>query len=208
MRVKNYIDFEVLEREYFDNHNTWKIEEEILFSFKPKELKIVIKELNKDYLLFKLPYIQKIWELKKKVNSNLEKYFVEQVEFYFNWWEELGLHKKNLIERFERFYQIQYINTRKNAKYSNFDINSVPIIEVLSHYMRVPQNLRRNIKCPLHKEKTWSFKIYKNSNSWFCFGCHKWGNAINFVAEIENISSKEAFIKLANLYSNLNNNGQ
>ena len=207
MRVKNYIDFENLEREYLKNYNTWRIEEEILFSFKPRELKMVIKELNKDYLFFRLPYIKKIWELKNKLDTELEKYFIEKVEYYFNLGQELDLHNNKLIKRFEFFYKTQYVNTRKNAKFSNFDIASIPIIEVLSMYMRVPKNLKRNISCPLHKEKTGSFKIYQNSNSWFCFGCHKWGNAINFVAEIENTSNKEAFIKLANLYSNWNNNG-
>ena len=199
---------DALQKEYLENHNTWKIEESILDSFKRWELKKCIEGLNKEYLDIKLPYIKQVWEAKKQQLWEFDTYFIDQLYYCFHWWEELYLHRQNMIQRFENFYKRRYAN--RGNKYINtpFDINSVPIVEVLSNYMRVPQNLKRNISCPIHKEKTGSFKIYTSSNSWYCFGCMKWGNAINFVSEVENISNNEAFKKLANLYSNQNTYGK
>jgi len=52
--------------------------------------------------------------------------------------------------------------------------------------------------CPLHSEKTPSFKIYPNG-SWYCFGCNKGGDIFNFVMEIEGIPFREALKKLVYL---------
>ncbi|HIH2763686.1 MAG TPA: DNA primase [Candidatus Azoamicus sp.] len=38
-------------------------------------------------------------------------------------------------------------------------------------------------KCPFHNEKTASFYISKKSQRYYCFGCHKTGNIINFIME-------------------------
>jgi hypothetical protein len=50
--------------------------------------------------------------------------------------------------------------------------------------------------CPLHKETKPSLKIYDNQ-SWYCFGCHKGGDLIAFVMEMENLTFREALKKLA-----------
>ena len=39
---------------------------------------------------------------------------------------------------------------------------------------------RAHCCCPLHKETAPSFVIYKNTNSFFCYGCHRGGSVINF----------------------------
>jgi len=38
--------------------------------------------------------------------------------------------------------------------------------------------------CPFHEEKHPSFQIYTNSNSFYCFGCNRGGDAITFVQKI------------------------
>ena len=53
-------------------------------------------------------------------------------------------------------------------------------------------NLRRRGKnlvglCPFHNEKTPSFCIYPENNSFFCFGCNKGGDVISFVMGVENL---------------------
>ena len=40
--------------------------------------------------------------------------------------------------------------------------------------------------CPFHKEKTPSFKVSPEYQSYYCFGCQKSGNAFRFVMEQEN----------------------
>jgi hypothetical protein len=56
MKEVEYISFNELEKEYFENHNTWKIEEEILYSFSEKEFKELIKNTKKSYLKDFMPY--------------------------------------------------------------------------------------------------------------------------------------------------------
>lgn len=51
--------------------------------------------------------------------------------------------------------------------------------------------------CPFHKEKTPSFIVNEERNSYHCFGCGAHGDAISFVMETENATFYEAVKKLA-----------
>ena len=51
--------------------------------------------------------------------------------------------------------------------------------------------------CPFHNEKTPSFKVDTSTGLYYCFGCHKGGNAITFLKEKENMSGFEAVRELA-----------
>lgn len=46
--------------------------------------------------------------------------------------------------------------------------------------------------CPFHEEKTPSFRMYKETNSAYCFGCHWGGNVIQFLMDRDNLNFKEA----------------
>ena len=46
--------------------------------------------------------------------------------------------------------------------------------------------------CPFHNEKTPSFTVYPDSNSFYCFGCGAGGDAITFICRIENLDYVEA----------------
>ena len=46
--------------------------------------------------------------------------------------------------------------------------------------------------CPFHNEKTPSFTVYPENQSFFCFGCGAGGEAINFIRKIENLDYTEA----------------
>lgn len=48
-------------------------------------------------------------------------------------------------------------------------------------------------KCPFHEEKTPSFTIFRNDNRFFCFGCQKRGDSIDFyMSKNKGISLKDA----------------
>ncbi|MGH7968763.1 MAG: DNA primase, partial [Limisphaerales bacterium] len=51
--------------------------------------------------------------------------------------------------------------------------------------------------CPFHKEKTPSFNVNPHKQIFYCFGCHKGGNAFTFVREYESIDFPEAVRRLA-----------
>ncbi len=51
--------------------------------------------------------------------------------------------------------------------------------------------------CPFHSEKTPSFTVYPESQSFYCFGCGAGGDAITFVRRAENLDYLEAVKFLA-----------
>ncbi|MBO5495469.1 MAG: DNA primase, partial [Eubacterium sp.] len=51
--------------------------------------------------------------------------------------------------------------------------------------------------CPFHNEKTPSFTVYNDTQSYYCFGCGAGGGAINFIMRIENLDFTDAVKFLA-----------
>ena len=51
--------------------------------------------------------------------------------------------------------------------------------------------------CPFHDEKTPSFHVYTDTQSYYCFGCHEAGNIFTFLMKMENIGFREAVEILA-----------
>lgn len=51
--------------------------------------------------------------------------------------------------------------------------------------------------CPFHSEKTPSFTVYPENQSFYCFGCGSGGDAISFVRKAENLDYMEAVRFLA-----------
>lgn len=51
-------------------------------------------------------------------------------------------------------------------------------------------------KCPLHGEKTGSFKAYSGNRGFYCFGCGAHGSVIDFVMLYFGLSSKDALAKI------------
>lgn len=51
--------------------------------------------------------------------------------------------------------------------------------------------------CPFHNEKTPSFTVYPETQSYYCFGCGNGGDAVTFIKNIENLDYVEAVRYLA-----------
>jgi DNA primase len=51
--------------------------------------------------------------------------------------------------------------------------------------------------CPFHAEKTPSFYVRPQTQSWHCFGCGKWGTAFDWLMEREHLEFGEALRALA-----------
>ena len=72
------------------------------------------------------------------------------------------------------------------------------IEQVIGRYVQ----LRRRGKnltglCPFHSEKTPSFTVYPDTQSFYCFGCGAGGDAITFLRKIENLDYLDAVRELA-----------
>jgi len=84
------------------------------------------------------------------------------------------------------------------------------IVDVVSSYIQIDQRGRQFVaRCPFHQEKTGSFYVSPERNTYHCFGCGKGGDIFSFVQDIEGISFKEvlpilaqkAGIVLSNIYN-------
>lgn len=70
--------------------------------------------------------------------------------------------------------------------------------DVVSGYVDVKRRGRNLVGlCPFHSEKTPSFVVYEESQSFYCFGCGAGGDAISFVKRMENLDYVESVKLLA-----------
>lgn len=78
-------------------------------------------------------------------------------------------------------------------------INANDIVDVVSRYVRLEKKSSLNLfgLCPFHEEKTPSFSVSPGKQIFYCFGCHKGGNVIKFIQEIEHLTFPEAVRFLA-----------
>lgn len=76
------------------------------------------------------------------------------------------------------------------------------IVEVVSDFvtLRKSGSSYKGL-CPFHEEKTPSFMVSPAKGVCHCFGCHKGGNAINFLMQLNNMSYPEAIRWLAKKYN-------
>jgi DNA primase len=70
---------------------------------------------------------------------------------------------------------------------------SVSITEVVSLYVDLkPAGKYLKALCPFHTEKTPSFFVMPDKDTFSCYGCNKFGDIFTFVQEIENLNFSEA----------------
>ena len=73
-----------------------------------------------------------------------------------------------------------------------------PIEDVVGQYVSLKRSGGNLFGlCPFHGEKTASFSVAPDKGIYYCFGCHKGGNAVNFMMEIEGLSYPDAVRSLA-----------
>lgn len=72
------------------------------------------------------------------------------------------------------------------------------IVDVVSDYVKIKRKGKDYFGlCPFHNEKTPSFSVVPSKQIYYCFGCGKGGNVINFVSSIENVEYIDAIKMLA-----------
>jgi DNA primase len=78
----------------------------------------------------------------------------------------------------------------------------VSILDVINEYVTLKKaGGYHKGTCPFHHEKTASFTVSPDKEIFYCFGCHLSGDAISFIAKIENCSQKDAAKLLAEKYN-------
>ena len=69
---------------------------------------------------------------------------------------------------------------------------------LIAHYVPLKKHRGRLVGlCPFHQEKTPSFGIAKDKQSYYCFGCQASGDAVSFLRHVEGLGYREAVEWLA-----------
>lgn len=102
-------------------------------------------------------------------------------------WNE-GIKIRNPLEK-------DLLEDKKTLKKYEFEDCNADILRVASFYGLEP--IEQNQICLLHADKNPSFKLYPETNSFYCFGCGASGNALKLIRLFENCSYKTA-LRIAN----------
>lgn len=103
--------------------------------------------------------------------------------------------------------------------YSDVDIvkSRINIIDIVGEYVKLTKaGSRFKACCPFHQEKTPSFVVNEDRQTYHCFGCGQGGDVFSFVMEMEGVGFREALMLLAekagveiqNNYVQTNNDSQ
>ena len=77
--------------------------------------------------------------------------------------------------------------------------NRSELVAVVEQYVRLDKRSGSNFfgLCPFHSEDTPSFSVSPAKQIYYCFGCHKGGNVIHFIMDIEKCNYPQAIQLLA-----------
>jgi hypothetical protein len=92
-------------------------------------------------------------------------------------------------------------NTKEQSAGKRVDIKTVKsrnnIVTVASRYTKLRKSANRFVgTCPLHDQRTGSFTVYPDQQTWFCFSCSRGGDVIDLVMAVEKVSFKAALENL------------
>ena len=78
-------------------------------------------------------------------------------------------------------------------------LNTTDIVTVVGDYTKLEHRGANDYWgcCPFHGEKTASFHVDGDKKFYHCFGCHKGGNVVNFIMEMEKLSYPDTLELLA-----------
>lgn len=118
----------------------------------------------------------------------------------------LSQDRQDEIFRLIKFLQFQLKQRDSYQKTDKMTIeemkDKIDIIEIVDIIAWIHiENSRKLIQCPLphHKDGTPSFKIFPQTDTFYCWGCKHWWDQINFIQSYYWITSKEAIQKFYSL---------
>jgi len=131
-------------------------------------------------------------------------------EYFGNYLSELDFIEYFVINRWLKYYLKLAIEVEPESKWvlqmkELNELNDEQLLRAKEYLIedlyddKLRVNGQRLVgKCPFHEEKTPSFVIFRNTNLFYCFGCHKHGDVIDFyMLKNKTDSLREAITALA-----------
>lgn len=81
------------------------------------------------------------------------------------------------------------------ADYADIIKSSVSVKDACDNY-GIPVDRGGFTNCPFHLEKSGSLKVYPGRRGFYCFGCHRGGDVIDFVGQYFGLDFQNAMSKL------------
>src|SRR3989344_2339814 len=200
----------------YDFHQCLKLEKKWKQQLNYSDLDLI--EIFKDGLTDIIPtklvelkntQAEKIVEIKKNILW-IDKEIPEKDRYFVKIYTEqlLVIDLIDIERQISYFKRLKYLlenKDKKNNRYirTRLDIEKAleyPLQDIVSQITPLRKyGNKLSARCPLHQEKTPSFYVYLDTNSWYCFGaCQKGGNVISFIEKYFNYSFVEAVKYLTN----------
>ena len=147
-----------------------------------------------------------ITDLESKISEILNYLITCNADKFSIWYCKEIIRMMLLKELLKQDHYLSLLNSKLNAQnpsYSNKhhidyqqrkeEAKNFPIAELASRFIEVKQIGNKYLGCcPLHNEKTPSFYLYTETNTYHCFGCGAHGDVINLTQELYNTDFKGA----------------
>jgi hypothetical protein len=196
MQISDLADFS------YELEKTWKrsrlkFTDKELMSIFPEAKDVIPKKIEewKEVLNMRIDVIKSfLKEIYRLETDDLSKWFGERIieVLYFPDIKEINGH----IGRLQR--QLMLDSAEQGGRIAFWDeqvgrARGRPIVDVASQSLLLKINGNKySAKCPFHEEKTPSFYLYPETNTYHCFGCQAHGDVINLIMHLYGLSFKEA----------------
>ena len=187
----DYIELRKLESEWRDSQKRHTTKE--LLEIFPEVKDVVpekVKELSEDIEIID-SLVKKLYQIinDHELNDFDDFFYRKYVEIFYQKELERLLKERKRFERLLYNQDLVPIN-----EITNDDIERAkqePIENFLPDRLQKFGNKYR-CHCPLHTENTPSCYVYKNNNSFYCFGCKKGGDVITLIRYLNDCSFIDA----------------
>jgi len=192
--------FDDMERDWKSSLSLPKGKE--LMQIFPEAMRIVpekIKEWQEEKEKVSSVAMEKLRIIKESSADEFSKWFYERIVEMFE-----GQELADITRRINFLKSLLPQENHKNWGRREFEsmlerARAYPIINVAENAgMRLRPSGKRFVSlCPFHNEKTPSFMLYSETNTFYCFGCNEFGDVIKLTMQIYGINFVDA-VKLIN----------
>jgi len=184
--------FTKLEKEWKDSLTDYSFSQ--LIAIFPEAKKIATKKIKDDIKLLKerVVYLAK-WKIDWQ-NNVVNKVHFSQQDIYKEWGNDS--YSESLAEVEQKMKKLSFnlslMDEKKTVSTNSVNesdiakAKEVPITNFFTGRLHKHNKLAVG-KCPFHNEKTGSFTIYLNQNTFYCYGCSAGGTVIDFVMRVQNL---------------------